>query len=457
LKESDDMKLFDDTIIGISTALSPSAISIIRLSGQEAISIVNKVFKGANLEKVEANTINYGHIVDKQEVIDEVLVSVFKSPKSYTTEDIVEVNCHGGLFVTNQIYELLVLNGARPAEAGEFTKRAFLSGRIDLTKAEAVMDVIEAENKAALKIASHALDGKISQFVYKKREELLNIIATISVNIDYPEYDDVEELTNKDILPSLQKIKKELCEVLEYAKSAKLLKNGIHTAIIGKPNVGKSSLLNALLKENKAIVTNIPGTTRDIVEASINLDSLTLHLIDTAGIRKTIDVVEKIGVEKSVEQMNCADLILLVLDGSEEITVEDEELLKLVKDKQHVIIVNKIDLPMKIEINDERVVYISTKREETIEALEKAIVNVLHLNHIYNKDITYISNARQIDKINLAIAALNEALETIQEEETIDFVDIYIRKAWLYLGEIIGETSTDHLLDELFSKFCLGK
>jgi len=451
------MKLFDDTIIGISTALSPSAISIIRLSGQEAISIVNKVFKGANLEKVEANTINYGHIVDKQEVIDEVLVSVFKSPKSYTTEDIVEVNCHGGLFVTNQIYELLVLNGARPAEAGEFTKRAFLSGRIDLTKAEAVMDVIEAENKAALKIASHALDGKISQFVYKKREELLNIIATISVNIDYPEYDDVEELTNKDILPSLQKIKKELCEVLEYAKSAKLLKNGIHTAIIGKPNVGKSSLLNALLKENKAIVTNIPGTTRDIVEASINLDSLTLHLIDTAGIRKTIDVVEKIGVEKSVEQMNCADLILLVLDGSEEITVEDEELLKLVKDKQHVIIVNKIDLPMKIEINDERVVYISTKREETIEALEKAIVNVLHLNHIYNKDITYISNARQIDKINLAIAALNEALETIQEEETIDFVDIYIRKAWLYLGEIIGETSTDHLLDELFSKFCLGK
>lgn len=451
------MKLFDDTIIGISTALSPSAISIIRLSGQEAISIVNKVFKGANLEKVEANTINYGHIVDKQEVIDEVLVSVFKSPKSYTTEDVVEVNCHGGLFVTNQIYELLVLNGARPAEAGEFTKRAFLSGRIDLTKAEAVMDVIEAENKAALKIASHALDGKISQFVYKKREELLNIIATISVNIDYPEYDDVEELTNKDILPSLQKIKKELCEVLEYAKSAKLLKNGIHTAIIGKPNVGKSSLLNALLKENKAIVTNIPGTTRDIVEASINLDSLTLHLIDTAGIRKTTDVVEKIGVEKSVEQMNCADLILLVLDGSEEITVEDEELLKLVKDKQHVIIVNKIDLPMKIEINDERVVYISTKREETIEALEKAIVNVLHLNHIYNKDITYISNARQIDKINLAIAALNEALETIQEEKTIDFVDIYIRKAWLYLGEIIGETSTDHLLDELFSKFCLGK
>lgn len=451
------MKLFEDTIIGISTALAQGAISIIRLSGSQSISIVNKVFKGKDLTKVKANTINFGHIVCENEVIDEVLVSVFKSPKSYTTEDVVEINCHGGLFVTNQIYELLVLQGARPAEAGEFTKRAFLSGRIDLTKAEAVMDVIEAENKSALKIASNALKGKISSFVYQKREELLNLIATISVNIDYPEYDDVEQLTNDDILPKLNKIKYEIEEVLDNAKSAKLLKNGITTAIIGKPNVGKSSLLNALLKEDKAIVTNIPGTTRDIVEASINLDSLTLNLIDTAGIRKTDDLVEQIGVKKSIDQIDNADIILLVLDGSVELDNADVRLLKQVENKTHLIVINKTDLPNVTKIEQDNVIYISTKDEKSIEKLEKKIIEVLHLNHIYNKDITYISNARQIDKLNQAKNALSEAIDTIDRECAIDFVDIYIRKAWLYLGEIIGETSTDNLLDELFSKFCLGK
>lgn len=451
------MKLFEDTIIGISTALAQGAISIIRLSGSQSISIVNKVFKGKDLTKVKANTINFGHIVCEKEVIDEVLVSVFKAPKSYTTEDVVEINCHGGLFVTNQIYELLVLQGARPAEAGEFTKRAFLSGRIDLTKAEAVMDVIEAQNKSALKIASNALKGKISSFVYQKREELLNIIATISVNIDYPEYDDVEQITNDDILPKLNKIKCEIVEMLDNAKSAKLLKNGITTAIIGKPNVGKSSLLNALLKEDKAIVTNIPGTTRDIVEASINLESLTLNLIDTAGIRRTDDLVEQIGVKKSIDQITNADLILLVLDGSIELDNDDARLLKQVDNKTHLIVINKTDLPNVVKIEQDNVIYISTKDEKSIEKLEKKIVDVLHLNNIYNKDITYISNARQIDKLNQAKNALSEAIDTIAKECAIDFVDIYIRKAWLYLGEIIGETSTDNLLDELFSKFCLGK
>lgn len=451
------MKLFEDTIIGISTALAQGAISIIRLSGNQAIPIVNKVFRGKDLTKVKANTINYGHIVCENEVIDEVLVSIFKAPKSYTTEDIVEINCHGGLFVTNQIYELLVLQGARPAEAGEFTKRAFLSGRIDLTKAEAVMDVIEAENKSALKIANNALNGKISSFVYDKRTELLNIIATISVNIDYPEYDDVEELTNDAILPRLNRIKLEVDEVLENAKSAKLLKNGISTAIIGKPNVGKSSLLNALLKEEKAIVTNIPGTTRDIVEASINLESLTLNLIDTAGIRKTNDLVEQIGVKKSFDQITNADLILLVLDGSSKLDNADLELLQHVENKTHLIVINKSDLPSVTKMEKDNVIYISTKDEKSIEKLEKKIVDILHLNNIYNKDITYISNARQIDKLNQASLALNEAIDTIGRESAIDFVDIYIRKAWLYLGEIIGETSTDNLLDELFSKFCLGK
>ena len=455
------MKLFDDTIIGISTALSKGAISIIRLSGDDAIKIVNKVFKGIDLSKVEPNTINYGHIVDFDscQIIDEVLVSIFKAPKSYTKEDVVEINCHGGLFVTNKIYEQLVLLGARPSEPGEFTKRAFLSGRIDLTKAEAVMDVINAENNAALKIANSALNGKISTFVDQKRQELLDIIATISVNIDYPEYDDVEQLTNEDILPKLKTIKLELEDVLNNAKSAKLLKNGINTVIVGKPNVGKSSLLNTLIGENKAIVTNIPGTTRDIVEASINLGQVTLNLIDTAGIRITEDVVEKIGVEKSKEQINKADIILCVLDGSEPINEQDKEILNEIKNKCHLTIINKIDLEQKINLGevDDNVLFISTKNNNTIKELENKILENLNLNNLFNKDITYISNARQLEKINFAIKALDEALTTIENEATIDFVDIDIRKAWLYLGEIVGQTSTDNLLDELFSKFCLGK
>lgn len=455
------MKLFDDTIIGISTALSKGAISIIRLSGDDAIKIVNKVFKGIDLSKVEPNTINYGHIVDSDscQIIDEVLVSIFKAPKSYTKEDVVEINCHGGLFVTNKIYEQLVLLGARPSEPGEFTKRAFLSGRIDLTKAEAVMGVINAENNAALKIANSALNGKISTFVDQKRQELLDIIATISVNIDYPEYDDVEQLTNEDILPKLKTIKLELEDVLNNAKSAKLLKNGINTVIVGKPNVGKSSLLNTLIGENKAIVTNIPGTTRDIVEASINLGQVTLNLIDTAGIRITEDVVEKIGVEKSKEQINKADIILCVLDGSEPINEQDKEILNEIKNKCHLTIINKIDLEQKINLGevDDNVLFISTKNNNTIKELENKILETLNLNNLFNKDITYISNARQLEKINFAIKALDEALTTIENEATIDFVDIDIRKAWLYLGEIVGQTSTDNLLDELFSKFCLGK
>lgn len=455
------MKLFDDTIIGISTALSKGAISIIRLSGDDAIKIVNKVFKGTDLSKVEPNTINYGHIVDfdSRQIIDEVLVSIFKAPKSYTKEDVVEINCHGGLFVTNKIYEQLVLLGARPSEPGEFTKRAFLSGRIDLTKAEAVMDVINAENNAALKIANSALNGKISTFVEQKRQELLDIIATISVNIDYPEYDDVEQLTNEDILPKLKTIKLELEDVLNNAKSAKLLKNGINTVIVGKPNVGKSSLLNTLIGENKAIVTNIPGTTRDIVEASINLGQVTLNLIDTAGIRITEDIVEKIGVEKSKEQINKADIILCVLDGSEPINEQDKEILNEIKNKCHLTIINKIDLEQKINLRevDDNVLFISTKNSNTIKELENKILETLNLNNLFNKDITYISNARQLEKINFAIKALDEALTTIENEATIDFVDIDIRKAWLYLGEIVGQTSTDNLLDELFSKFCLGK
>lgn len=449
----------DDIIIGISTALSEGAISIIRLSGEGCIELVNKCFKGKNLTKVLSHTINYGFIIDEnKEIIDEVLVSVFKAPKTYTTEDVVEINCHGGLFVTNKIYELLVVLGARPSEAGEFTKRAFLNGRIDLTKAEAVMDMISAENSSALKIASRGLLGFIKRIVDDLRTRLLDVVATISVNIDYPEYDDVEMLTTNEIKPSIESIYKDVVNLLEKSKSAKYLKNGVDTAIVGRPNVGKSSLLNALLEEQKAIVTNIPGTTRDLVEAKINVGSVTLNLIDTAGIRETIDVVEQIGVSKSLDVIEKAELILLVLDGSEELTDEDLELLDKAKDKKHLIIVNKDDLGLKIDLTKlNNPIVISTTNEQSIDELKNSILSLIKVENIQNKDITYISNARQIEKLKLAELELEEAIKEIEENAFIDFVDIHLRAAWMYLGEIIGETSSESLLDELFSKFCLGK
>jgi len=449
----------DDIIIGISTALSEGAISIIRLSGKGCIELVNRCFKGKNLTKALSHTINYGYIIDEnKEIVDEVLVSVFRAPKTYTTEDVVEINCHGGLFVTNKIYELLVILGARPSEAGEFTKRAFLNGRIDLTKAEAVMDMISAENSSALKIASRGLLGFIKRTVDDLRKRLLDVVATISLNIDYPEYDDVQMLTTNEIRPGIESIYKDVVNLLEKSKSAKYLKNGVDTAIVGRPNVGKSSLLNALLEEQKAIVTNIPGTTRDLVEAKINLGSVTLNLIDTAGIRETIDIVEQIGVSKSLDVIEKAELVLLVLDGSEKLTNEDLELLDKVKDKKHLVIVNKDDLGLKIDLTKlNNPIVISTTNEQSIDELKNSILSLIKVENIQNKDITYISNARQIEKLKLAKLELEEALKEIEENAFIDFVDIHLRASWMYLGEIIGETSSESLLDELFSKFCLGK
>lgn len=449
----------DDIIVGISTAFAEGAISIVRLSGKGSIELVNKIFKGKDLTKVASHTINYGHIIDSNNnVIDEVLISVFKAPKTYTKEDVVEINCHGGMFVTNQIYELLVLNNARPATPGEFTKRAFLNGRIDLTKAEAVMDIIEAENLTASRMATSALMGSTKEKVDDLRKRLMDIISIISVNIDYPEYDDVEELTNNQILPKLKDIYGVIINILERSKSAKYLKNGVETAIIGKPNVGKSSLLNALLEEQKAIVTAIPGTTRDTIEAKINLGSVTLNLIDTAGIRNTEDVVEKIGVEKSFEVISKAELVLLVLDGSRKIDESDRELLELVKNKKHLTIVNKSDLKQVIDLNElENPIIISTSSTKDIENLKNEITKIIGIYDLKNKDITYISNARQIEKFSKAKDEIVESLNEIDNNLSIDFIDIHLRAAWLYLGEIIGETSTESLIDELFSRFCLGK
>ena len=454
----ENTKLFDDTIVGISTAMGKGAISIIRLSGPQAIEIVNKVFKGRNLTKVKSHTIHYGHIYNKEELLDEVLVSVFKAPKTYTAEDVVEINCHGGSFVTNQVLKLLLENNARLAEAGEFTKRAFLNGRIDLTKAESVMDVIDAESKNALKLANKGLRGDIADLITKKQQELLDIVAVIAVNIDYPEYDDVEEMTNTKVLPKINKLINDLEDILKKSNTAEKIKHGIDTVIVGQPNVGKSSLLNALLREDKAIVTSIAGTTRDVIEGKLNLENITLNLIDTAGIRETNDEVEKIGVDRSKAWLEKSELVLFLIDGSKEVDEEDLRLYETVKNYEHLVIVNKQDLKLKANLADfNNPIYISTKNQEDINKLEKAIVDKVLMDDINLDNLTYVSNARQIDRLKHAIENLKNAVKAIDDGVYIDFIDIYLQDAWNSLGEILGNIKDGSLLDELFSKFCLGK
>ena len=451
--------LLDDTIVGLSTTVGRGAISIVRLSGPDCIKLVNDIFKGKDLSKVSSHTINYGYIYNKEnnEIIDEVLVSVFKKPKTYTKEDLVEINCHGGQLVTQLIMEQLVLLGARVAEPGEFTKRAFLNGRIDLTKAEAVMDIIDAENKNALKIANQGITGETADKIKKERQKLLDVIMQIAVNIDYPEYDDVKELTNNEIKPILLEVLSDINELLQYSQDAVKIKNGIDTAIVGKPNVGKSSLLNALLQENRAIVTEIPGTTRDVIEAKLNLGSFVLNLIDTAGIRITNDIIERIGVEKSKEKINEADLILMIFDGSRELETEDLEILESIKDKKYICIVNKQDLEFKIDLDKiPNPVLISTKDRTSIKKLEEEIKKQMFIKDI-NLDNIYISNTRQIKRLSEAKNSIIKAIDDIDNEQFIDFVELSIKEAWVSLGEILGEVKDTELLDELFSKFCLGK
>lgn len=454
----EQIRLFDDTIVGISTAMGKGAISIVRLSGIDAIKIVNETFKGKNLLKVKSHTVHYGHIYNKEELLDEVLVSVFKAPKTYTAEDVVEINCHGGSYVTNQVLKLMLEKGARLAEPGEFTKRAFLNGRIDLTKAESVMDVIDAESKNALKLANKGLRGDIAELISKKQQELLDIIAIIAVNIDYPEYDDVEEMTNNKVLPKIKSLIVDLEDILKKSNTAEKIKKGINTVIVGQPNVGKSSLLNAMLRENKAIVTSVAGTTRDVIEGRLNLENVTLNLIDTAGIRETDDEVEKIGVDRSKEWLEKAELVLFLIDGSKDIDQEDKDLYNKIKQQEHIVIVNKQDLELKANVDFvDNPVYISTKDFESINKLEKTIMNKVLEDNINLDDLTYVSNARQINKLNDAIKALYQAIKAIDEGIYIDFIDIYLQDAWNNLGDILGNVKDGSLLDELFSKFCLGK
>jgi len=450
----------EDTICAISTTLGVGAISIVRVSGDEAINIVNKIFTGKDLTKVNSHTIHYGFIKDNDEIIDEVLLSVMLAPKTYTTEDIVEINCHGGISTTNKILEILLSNGCRLAEPGEFTKRAFLNGRIDLIKAESVGDLISSETDKSRKLSLNGVTGSITEMINEIRKKLVAISANIEVNIDYPEYEDAEVLTNTLIKPKIEIIKKELEKLLKESKNGKIIKQGIDVAIIGKPNVGKSSLLNTLLEEEKAIVTNIAGTTRDIVEGKFVLNGIMLNLIDTAGIRETEDIVEQIGVNKSKEISEQAELIILVLDNSTNITEEEINLINKLKDKNLIVYVNKNDLEQKLEkekINCKHIVYGNTINNKNINSLKEKIIELFNLGQLENSNMNYLSNSRQISLVRKAIDSLNNCLEQIENNIEIDLLAIDIKECFDLLGEIIGTTYKEELVDEIFANFCLGK
>ena len=452
----------NDTICAIATAQGIGAIAIVRVSGTEAIDIVNNIFKGKDLSKVESHTINYGRIVDQEEVIDEVLVSVMKSPKTFTTEDVVEINTHGGIAPTNRVLQLLLESGCRLAEPGEFTKRAFLNGRIDLLEAEAVMDMIDAKTDTQRKMAANQIDGKTSSLINDLRSDMVQIISNINVNIDYPEYDDVEIITQDVLIPKIVKLKDKLRKILRESKNGKIIKEGIKTAIIGKPNVGKSSLLNALLQEDKAIVTNIAGTTRDIVEGQIVINGIVLNMIDTAGIRETEDVIEALGVEKSIKMMEDSDLVFFMLNNNEELSDDLKELLLKVKEKNYLILINKVDLDSKLnrdelDVDSNRIIEMSITENKGIEELKEKIIELFNLNEIETNDPTYLSNSRSISIIKKCLKKVEEVEKAVEENMPIDMIELDIKYIWEELGKINGSTYEEELLDEMFKRFCLGK
>ena len=457
-----------DTIAAISSAPGEGAIGIVRLSGDDALAIADKVYKlgQKRLSTQDSHTIHYGHIVDPKDgqEIDEVMVSVMREPKTFTREDIVEINTHGGIVATNRVLELVLREGATLAEPGEFTKRAFINGRIDLTQAEAVMDLIRAKTDRSMDLAVKQLDGKLSNLIENLRQDILNTLAQVEVNIDYPEYDDVEEMTLKLLGEKTTIIKDRIDGLLSTAKQGKILRDGISTAIVGRPNVGKSSLLNALLREEKAIVTDIEGTTRDTVEEYINIRGVPLKLVDTAGIRDTEDVVERIGVERSKKALTEAELVLLLLNQTEALTAGDRELLALTQDHKRIIIMNKIDLPNQLLkesllewVEEDEIIATSMMTQEGIDALEEKIADYFFSGQSGEKDATYVSNARHIDLLQKASQSLDEVKNGIDMGMPVDLIQIDFTRAWEILGEIIGENAPDELLTQLFSQFCLGK
>ncbi|CAC5485083.1 TPA: tRNA uridine-5-carboxymethylaminomethyl(34) synthesis GTPase MnmE [Staphylococcus aureus] len=456
-----------DTITSISTPMGEGAIGIVRLSGPQAVEIADKLYKGKHLlNDVPSHTINYGHIIDPEskEVVEEVMVSVLRAPKTFTREDIIEINCHGGILTINRVLELTMTHGARMAEPGEFTKRAFLNGRIDLSQAEAVMDFIRSKTDRASKVAMNQIEGRLSDLIKKQRQSILEILAQVEVNIDYPEYDDVEDATTEFLLERSKEIKQEINRLLDTGAQGKIMREGLSTVIVGKPNVGKSSMLNNLIQDNKAIVTEVAGTTRDVLEEYVNVRGVPLRLVDTAGIRETEDIVEKIGVERSRKALSQADLILFVLNNNEALTQEDYTLYEVVKNEDVIVIVNKMDLEQNIDIDevkkmigDTPLIQTSMLKQEGIDELEIQIRDLFFGGEVQNQDMTYVSNSRHISLLKQARQTIQDAIDAAESGVPMDMVQIDLTRTWEILGEIIGETASDELIDQLFSQFCLGK
>lgn len=456
-----------DTITSISTPMGEGAIGIVRLSGPEAVEIGDKLYKGKKkLKDVSSHTINYGHIIDPEtdEVVEEVMISVLRAPKTFTREDIIEINCHGGILTINRILELTMTHGARMAEPGEYTKRAFLNGRIDLSQAEAVMDFIRSKTDRASKVAMNQIEGRLSDLIKRQRQSILEILAQVEVNIDYPEYDDVEDATTEFLLAQSKKIKNEIDQLLETGTQGKIMREGLSTVIVGKPNVGKSSMLNNLIQDNKAIVTEVAGTTRDVLEEYVNVRGVPLRLVDTAGIRDTEDIVEKIGVERSRKALSEADLILFVLNNNEPLTEEDRTLYEVIKNEDAIVIVNKTDLERRLDIEevktmigDTSLIQTSMLKQEGIDELELQIRDLFFGGEVQNQDMTYVSNSRHISLLKQARQTIQDAIDAAEAGIPMDMVQIDLTRTWEILGEIIGESASDELINQLFSQFCLGK
>lgn len=453
-----------DTIAAISTPIGEGGISIVRLSGEDSIKIANKVFRGSDLEKVASHTINYGHIVDpkKNQDIDEVMVSVLRAPKTFTKEDMIEINCHGGIVVTNHILQLVLTNGARMAEPGEFTKRAFVHGRIDLTQAESIMDIVRAKTDKARQVAVNQLAGSLLTKIKQMRQEILDTLANVEVNIDYPEYD-ADQITAEQMINTSRSVIKKIDKLLKTSQEGKIMRNGLATAIVGRPNVGKSSLLNYLIKEDKAIVTDVAGTTRDTLEEYVSVQGVPLKLIDTAGIHHTEDKVEKIGVERSKAAINKADLILLLLNSSEELTPEDKKLLEYTRNKKRIIILNKLDLGSKITIDEIKnitsspTITTSILKNKNLSQLKELISKLFFAGIENSNDQILVTNQRQISLLEKAKVQLQDVISAVRDDVPLDIAQIDFTGAWDTLGEITGESAPDELITQLFSQFCLGK
>lgn len=456
-----------DTITSISTPMGEGAIGIVRLSGPQAIEIGDILYKGKKkLSEVETHTINYGHIIDPEtnETVEEVMVSVLRAPKTFTREDIIEINCHGGILTINRILELTMTYGARMAEPGEYTKRAFLNGRIDLSQAEAVMDFIRSKTDRASKVAMNQIEGRLSDLIKKQRQSILEILAQVEVNIDYPEYDDVEDATTDFLLEQSKRIKEEINQLLETGAQGKIMREGLSTVIVGRPNVGKSSMLNNLIQDNKAIVTEVAGTTRDVLEEYVNVRGVPLRLVDTAGIRDTEDIVEKIGVERSRKALNEADLILFVLNNNEPLTEDDQTLFEVIKNEDVIVIINKTDLEQRLDVSELRemigdmpLIQTSMLKQGGIDELEIQIKDLFFGGEVQNQDMTYVSNSRHISLLKQARQSIQDAIDAAESGIPMDMVQIDLTRTWEILGEIIGESASDELIDQLFSQFCLGK